>query len=230
MKNKLDAMLEKLQNPNAVVVFGVDKFHDIPFSEIKYNGNEEVLEIYIDGQESYIKVNLRNAWACGMGRYLKDKPIFYDKKYIEVGKDLKILMKEEYHKELLKYLENNFPDVYYRLDNEIVIKPEEYSLEDDRIMIGNSDEELIFVFIHETNKSYNFEVSLRHGEIYIYNYHKDFLNKILRYFNIDHKLSKVNRITLIGLLRLLKEAIKKGEKAKIENIMDKFTQCLHKKY
>lgn len=228
MKNKLDAMLEKLQNPNAVVVFGVDKFHDIPFSEIKYNGNEEVLEIYIDGQESYIKVNLRNAWACGMGRYLKDKPIFYDKKYIEVGKDLKILMKEEYHKELLKYLENNFPDIYYRLDTDIVIEPKEYYLQDDRILIGDSDEELIFAFAHETNKSYNFEVSLRHGEIYIYNYHKDFLNKILRYFNIDHKLSKVNRITLIGLLRLLKEAMRKAEEAKLEKIMDKIIQCLSK--
>lgn len=229
MKNKLDAMLEKLQNPNAMIAIGVPRFYDIAFFEIKYNGNEEVIELHIDNQDNYIKVNLRNAWICGMGSQLRNNPIFYDKKYIEVGKDLKRLMKEEYHEELLKYLENNFQDVYYKLDSDL-IDPEEYSLEDDRIMIGDSDEELIFVFTHETNKSYNFEVSLRHGEIYIYNYHKDFLNKILRYFNIDHKLSKVNRITLIGLLRLLKEAIRKGEKAKIENIMDKITQCLHKKY
>lgn len=229
MKNKLDAMLEKLQNPNAMIAIGVPRFYDIAFFEIKYNGNEEVIELHIDNQDNYIKVNLRNAWICGMGSQLRNNPIFYDKKYIEVGKDLKRLMKEEYHEELLKYLENNFQDVYYKLDSDL-INPEEYSLEDDRIMIGDSDEELIFVFTHETNKSYNFEVSLRHGEIYIYNYHKDFLNKILRYFNIDHKLSKVNRITLIGLLRLLKEAIRKGEKAKIENIMDKITQCLHKKY
>lgn len=228
MKNKLDAMLEKLQNPNAVVVFGVDRFHDIPFSEIAYNVCEEVIELHIDGQESYIKTNLRNAWACGMGRYLKDKPIFYDKKYIEIGKDFKMLMKEEYHEELLKYLENNFPDVYYQLDSEIPIKPKYYSLQDDRIIIGDSDEELIFAFTHETNNFYNFEVSLRYGEVYIYNYHKDFLPKILRYFNIDHRLSKVNRITLIGLLSLLKECMKKAEEAKLENIMDKITQCLYK--
>lgn len=230
MKNKIDKMLEVLQNPNAMIAIGVSRFYGIAFSEIKYNVNEEVIELHIDKQDNYIKVNLSNAWICGLGSQLKENAIFHnDGSYIEVGKDFKTPMKKEYHKELLRYIERNFSDIYYKLDSDL-INPEEYSLTDNRIVLGLTDTEMFFPFVHETNKSYNFELCLKDGRIDILNYTQEFLPKILRYFNIHRSNSKVNRITLIGLFRLLKVIIKRAEMEKMEQVVDTVMKCLHKKY
>lgn len=230
MKNKIDKILEVLQNPNAMIAIGVSRFYGIAFSEVKYNRNEEVIELHIDKQDNYIKVNLHNAWICGLGKQLKDNAIFHnDGSYIEVGKDFKTPMKKEYHKELLRYIERNFSDIYYRLDDDL-INPEEYLLKDNRIVLGDFDIEMTFPFVHKSDKSHNFELCLRDGRIYISDYTQEFLPKILRYFNIHRSNSKVNRITLISLFRLLKVIIKRAEREKMEQVVDNVMKCLHKKY
>lgn len=202
----IQKLIEKLENPNNVLILGVDYFEGLRLKEIKYNSNEHVIEVVVD--DFMIKVDTEQSWVIGTPN--KEYNVFRDS-YIEVnGKD-RVALKDEFHKALLDYIQKLTPEIYFKLAPTKKLDHRAYYMKDNQV----DNTWIVCHFININTNKREFTILIKDGHLnidinqgvepyYIYNY-----------FGCAPK-AKIDSKVLHSFLKLYKESLKNTHELEAE--------------
>lgn len=189
-------LIEKLENPNKVVIFGIDYFEGLRFKEICYNSNEHVVEIVVDGFT--IKVDLQQAWVIGNP---PEHNVFRDS-LIDINGTPRVALKDEFHKNLLRHIESYTPELYFKLAPTKKLDSKAYRVID--VQLGKDF--ITCHFINISSDKREFSIAIKKGWFEIEHFDGVEPFYIYNYFGCAPK-SKMNSAILTLFLKLYKYSL-----------------------